>query len=144
MIRRTFLHPLLLLALLLVLPAHSTPGELASRPWQVYYQFNPVDRQHQQRIAYLRSLSAGRDDVRVVEMTPEGIDLTDWPTFVTRWLDEDSSDADRLLVHDGRSGRNWSGAGAEIGTITVASGLRPAVRTDVGVTTWGKVKDLFR
>ena len=43
-----------------------------------------------------------------------------------------------------RTGRTYAGVGTDMQDAIAAAGLAAAVSTDVGVTTWGKVKELFR
>lgn len=51
---------------------------------------------------------------------------------------------DQVLLWDPVHHTSWSGAAIDAAQIVAASGLGRNLQTDVGVTTWGKVKELFR
>ncbi len=166
---RVTFHPLLLLAALLFLPAYSTAGHVEDDvAFRVYYLFEPADEKQLQRAASAYRATLGRDGVEwigirrstttAVPFAPLALaDLlatTDRLALsVAQWLRAEGTghgvSGELDLVEKRTSRRSFTGTGAEIQRLSEAAGLPPMVsglgaRTDVGVTTWGKVKELFR
>ena len=169
-------HPLLVLAALVVLPAHSY-SKSDSAPWaepgagrgeevvsyRVYYLFDPADPMQLQRADEAYQGTFAEDQVEwfgvrptsssqvalapfaLADMLAEADHLP--PPPVLDWLQAaagQEESGDRILVENTVTGRTYTGVGTDMQDVIAAAGLAAAVSTDVGVTTWGKVKELFR
>jgi hypothetical protein len=163
-------HPLLLLTALFVLPADSTARHVGLEPtFRVYCLFNPLDAGELQRTTALHEATLQQKGVEWVgihrtaaapvslaSIALDGMlaNVDHLSLAVVRWLedsDEPNIPGDRVLLEDTRTHRTFAGAGAgsDLRDIAEAAGLDPVtlgigISTDVAVTTWGKVKELFR
>jgi hypothetical protein len=150
--------PALLLTLLALLPSGSRAGHEAPREgWRVTYVFDPADRGQLQRAAAAHAGADGRPDIDWVGIRRSSAPASFAPLKLTQlpettgltptardWLREvaASSTQDRVLLESAVGA--WEGPGADLPRLALQAGLSADVATDVGVTTWGKVKDLFR
>lgn len=155
--------PHLLLALIAALaawPDPVAPGQGAARPeFRVYYAFDPAVPDQLDRAVAARRLTAALPLTEWVGVVPAGRgavldpgtvavdDLldpqADTDLEVATWLRQPVA-ADRILVLNRTTGATFAGPGGAAAQITAAAGLGAGAATDVGITTWGKVKDLFR
>ena len=161
------LHPLLLLAVLFVLPTYSTAGHVDGEradevAYRIYYLFDPADDAELHRAAAVHRTTLDRTDVEwvgirrtatlSVPFAPMALDdmlanVDHLPASVVRWLEYIGGvdrTTDQVLLEDTSTRRTFAGAGAELREISNTAGLGDGIRTDVAVTTWGKVKELFR
>jgi hypothetical protein len=158
-------RPLLLLAALVALPADShaaDPGAEQDVAYRVYYLFDPTDPGQLRRAeAVHRGTLVGHEvewiGVRLTSGTQVAfapfaladilaradhlsLPVVDWLRAAPRA----EGFSDRVLVQNAVTSRTFTGAGTDMQLVAAAAGLSRAVPTDVGVTTWGKVKELFR
>ncbi|HIG16045.1 MAG TPA: hypothetical protein EYQ31_01385 [Candidatus Handelsmanbacteria bacterium] len=154
-------HPMLLLAALVVLPAYSTAGHIRQDvAYDVYYLFDPADDMQLERAtdAYRSMLS--RDEVEWIGIRETSASPVSFAPLVLvdllsaadqlsepvlQWLHTVSlaeESQDQILVQNRLTRHVY--AGTDMQRVAAASGLLAGIRTDVGVTTWGKVKELFR
>lgn len=150
-------------ALALALALLAAQGVDASEPEaavdRVYCYFDPSAPDQVDRAAGIRALTRGLPGVewiavtpfpaRVPEMTTVSLgELLSDPTrprSVVPWLlARRAASSDHLLVE--RRGMTFSGPGTKALQVIAEAGLSqgPGPSTDVDVTTWGKVKDLFQ
>ena len=133
----------------------SDPEAAADR---VYCYFDPSAEAQVDRAANIRGLTRDLPGVEWIAVTPlparvpqmATVSLEDLlsdastPRSAVPWLRARPSGADHLLVQ--RQGEIFTGPGTEALEVIAEAGLGPGsgASTDVDVTTWGKVKDLFQ
>lgn len=169
--RMRLLHPLLLLAALLVLPADSVSGP-RERPsagpaapevtHHLYHMFDPSDTNQLRRAAAWQEanrqpggvhwIGVHRTDsgpasqmASAVHQLEDLLHAGQLPAAVHAWLVDASAvpeAGDQVLLWSLSHDTVWAGPAAE--AVSVMGGLGRSLPTDVGVTTWGKVKELFR
>ena len=131
--------------------------------FRVYYLFDPADPMQLQRADEAHQGTFAEDQVEwfgvrptsasqvalapfaLADMLAEADHLPQPP--VLDWLKAaagQEESGDRILVENTVTGRTYAGVGTDMQDVIAAAGLAAAVSTDVGVTTWGKVKELFR
>jgi hypothetical protein len=158
-------HPLLLLAALVALPADSYASDSRAEhdvAYRVYYLFDPTDPGQLQRAEAVHRGTLVSHEVEWIGVRLTSVTQVAFAPFaladilaradhlsppVADWLragDRAEEFSDRVLVQNAVTSRTFTGAGSDMRHVAAAAGLGPAVRTDVGVTTWGKVKELFR
>lgn len=159
--RQLSLHTLLLLLALVTLPVYSpvySTAKEATVSYRMYYLFDPAEPVELQRAtrAHRSSMHTHNDVEWIgirrtsqldVSFAPQT--LSDMQAVATRfspamadWLQAELA-GDQILV-EAPDGRVYSSIGAELHRVVDDSGMMAGVPTDVGVTTWGKVKELFR
>ena len=124
---------------------------------RVYCYLDPSAEDQVGRAATIRALTRDLPGVEWIAVTPSparvpemttvslGELLSDpsLPRSVVPWLlDRRAASTDHLLVE--RRGATFSGPATKASQVFAAAGLGPGPSTDVEVTTWGKVKDLFQ
>lgn len=164
MTHNTFLfHPLLLLAALFVLPAYSTTRhDEPEAAYRVYHLFDPGDVAQLQRATAIRETTrqwrvvewVGIRRTAAAQLPFATIALDDalanvdrLPDSVVGWLQHagaTDSVADQVLVENTSTRRLFVGTAADVRDLATVASLERRIRTDVAVTTWGKVKELFR
>ena len=145
------------LAMILLGPsaAASDPGGAVHR---IYCYFDPSVSDQAGRAASIHRLTRDLPGVEWIAVTPfparvpemTTVSLTDLlsdpstPRSVVPWLRARPAGADHLLIE--RRGEIFTGPGTGAPGVFAEAGLRPGPgpSTDVDVTTWGKVKDLFQ
>ena len=158
-----FLRPAsLALALALVPPgpASSRASDPEAGLHRLYLYFDPAVESQVQRARAIQRLARDLPDVEWIAVTPlaarvPGLAtaaLADLladpsrPPAVRRWLlDRRAGGSDHLLVEH-RGAETSSGPGMKAEQVLAEAGLTtgPGPSTDVSVSTWGKVKDLFQ
>ena len=155
---RRHLQPMLLvISLAAPLATLADPG-LEAATHRVLYSFDPSSPEQVARAHDLFQVTdrlsgiewyavSDRPSLPLETQTLERL-LSD-PTLSPRanaWLRavEEEDGRDQILIEDLRSDQSFHGPGAQARTLFAAAGLGDGARTDVGITTWGKVKDLFR
>ncbi len=160
----TFLfHPLLLLAALFVLPAYSTTRRVEPEAaYRVYHLFDPGDVAQLQRATAVRETTrkwrlvewvgirrtaAGQLPFATIALDDVLANVDPLPDSVVGWLQQVGGAhnvADQVLVENTSTRRLFVGTGADVRDLSTVASLERRIRTDVAVTTWGKVKELFR
>lgn len=152
--RQLSFHSLLLLLALVVLPVYSTAKE-AAVSYRMYYLFDPAEPVELQRAALAHRRIHARDDIEWIGIrrtshldvsfaprTLSEMQAAELAPAVADWLQTETA-GDQILVEAPHS-KVYSSIGAELYRVVDDSGMMAGVPTDVGVTTWGKVKELFR
>ena len=134
----------------------SDPEAAADR---IYCYFDPSEQEQVDRAANIRGLTRDLPGVEWIAVTPfparvpemttvslgELLSDPSRPRSVVSWLlDRRAASSDHLLVE--RRGVTFSGPATKASQVFAQAGLGPGPgpSTDVEVTTWGKVKDLFQ
>lgn len=161
-LQRHVLRLLAPLAALAIWPAHTAAGhENGSAPstFRVYYAFDPAVADQVARAAATARLTAADPAAEWIGAVPGSPVAPSAPgtvgvdallaaegrvdPAVARWLRAPAA-TDRVLVVNRLTGAIAAGAGRDAARIAAAAGLGAGVATDVSITTWGKVKELFR
>ena len=152
------------LALALALVASGPAASRTSAPeaglHRLYLYFDPAVESQVQRARALHRLARDLPEVEWIAVTPLAARVPGMatatlpdlladpsrPPAVRRWLlDRQAAGSDHLLVEH-RGAETSSGPGTKAAQVLAGAGLttRPGPSTDVSVSTWGKVKDLFQ
>lgn len=145
-------------ALVLLAAKSVEASEAEAAAARIYCYFDPSVDDQVARAADTRRLTRDLPGVEWIAVTPlparvpqmATVSLEDLlsdastPRSVVPWLRARPSGVDHLLVQ--RQGEIFTGPGTEAPEVIAEAGLSPGsgASTDVDVTTWGKVKDLFQ
>ncbi len=153
------LRPLALaLALIPVAGSGASDPEAASH--RIYWYFDPAVESQVERATTIHRLTRDLPGVEWIAVTPLSERLAELPAapladlladpsrprVVLRWLrDLPAAGSDHLLVEYGGAATS-SGPGTRALQVMAEAGLStgPGPSTDVSISTWGKVKDLFQ
>ena len=149
-------RPVVLALILLGLPAAGAADPAAGG--RIFFYFDPSAGDQVDRAAAIHRLTRDLPGVEWTAVTPfpapapgmaaaslaELVSDPSTPRTVIPWLRARAAGADHLLIE--RRGETFDGPGTEALAVIEAAGLDPGPgpSTDVDVTTWGKVKDLFQ
>ena len=153
-------RPAALALLILLGPAGSRASDPEADVHRVYCYFDPAVESQVERARTIHRLTRDLPEVewiavtpfpaRVPELTtvalPELLSDPSRPGSVVLWLlDRAAGGSDHLLIERQGAGIS-SGPGVSAPEVIAGAGLTrgPEPSTDISVTTWGKVKDLFQ
>ncbi len=162
-VRRDTMHihlrPLALALALIPVAGSGAPGPEAPSH-RIYWYFDPAVESQVERATTIHRLTRDLPEVEWIAVTPLSARVPELPTAalpdlladpsrpraVLRWLrDLPAAGSDHLLVERGGAATS-SGPGTTALQVMAEAGLStgPGPSTDVSISTWGKVKDLFQ